>query len=186
VQDLPEGLRHPEILALQVKEVLLRHIPEEYVSVWQEGSGWSRQERYSFRKPVPMELVRGAMQQAGFEWRVAWFGSIAERAFFFTDLGSKWRAIRDHIERTIDEHIRAVAETAPGTQLTATLQIDSSVLEPLMTHIERWMNNGDCITILRPRAFRRRAMCPRVTPWRFLAGSNTRCVFWLWVPASAD
>lgn len=137
VQDLPEGLRHPEILALQVKEVLLRHIPEEYVSVWQEGSGWSRQERYSFRKPVPMELVRGAMQQAGFAWRVAWFGSIAERAFFFTDLGSKWRAIRDHIERTIDEHIRAVAETAPDTQLTATLQIDSSVLQPLMTHIER-------------------------------------------------
>jgi predicted nucleic acid-binding Zn ribbon protein len=137
VQDLPKGLRDPDILALQVKEVLLRHLPEEYASTWQEGSGWSRKERYSFRKPIPMELVRGAMQEAGFEWQVAWFGTGAERAFFFTELGAKWRAIRDQILRTIDEHIRALAETAPGIESTATLRIDSSVLEPLMKHIER-------------------------------------------------
>jgi hypothetical protein len=76
VNDVPEGLRHPDILTLQVKELLVRHIPEEYVRTWTEGSGWSRRERYSFQKPVPLELVHAAMRKAGFVWRVNWFGNV--------------------------------------------------------------------------------------------------------------
>jgi hypothetical protein len=75
VSDVPEGMRDPDILALQVKELLLRYIPTEYARTWTEGSGWTRRERYSFHKPVPLELVHAAMQKAGFIWRVNWFGN---------------------------------------------------------------------------------------------------------------
>jgi len=75
VSDVPEGMRDPDILALQVKELLLRYIPTEYARTWTEGSGWTRRERYSFQKPVPLELVHTALQKAGFIWRVNWFGN---------------------------------------------------------------------------------------------------------------
>lgn len=130
VQELPEGLRDPDILALQVKEVLLRHLPDEYVSTWQEGSGWSRKSRYSFRKPVPRELLRAAMRDAGFEWRVAWFGNVADRVFLATELGVKLHAVRRHI-------LRAIEEAEFGIQSTTAVRVDPAAFEPLMKYIKR-------------------------------------------------
>ena len=137
VQDVPKAMRDPDILALQVKEVLVRHLPDEYVQAWEEGSGWSRKSRYWFRKPLPRELLCAAMRDAGFEWRVAWFGSDAERAFVTTDLGVQLRAIRELISRAIDEGVRALDKPERGVQSIATLRIDSAAFEPLMKHIER-------------------------------------------------
>jgi hypothetical protein len=147
VQGVPEQLHDPDILALQVKEILLRHLPEEYVSTWQEGSGWFRRGRYSFRRPVPMELVRAAMQAAGFEWRVAWFGSEANRAFLATELGAQWDAIREKLSRAAIQHVRPVGETDPAT---ATSSIDSATFEPLVKELERlnkeWRLHHDAAT----------------------------------------
>ena len=74
VDDIPQGMRDPDILAQHVKDLLLRHIPGEYVHVWAEGSGWSRRQLYSFHKPVPFVVVCTAMQKAGFAWTVTWLG----------------------------------------------------------------------------------------------------------------
>ena len=46
----PQNMRDPDILALKVKELLLLQFPDEYVHIWEEGSGWTRRFRYSFNK----------------------------------------------------------------------------------------------------------------------------------------
>lgn len=73
VQGVPEGMRVPEVLARRVKELLLERLPDDYVTTWREGSGWSREDRYSFKKPVPRQLLWDAMRSAGFSWNVQWF-----------------------------------------------------------------------------------------------------------------
>lgn len=72
VQGVPEGMRVPEVLARRVKELLVQEFPAEYVNIWSEGSGWSRKELFSFRKPIPRKLLFDAMRRAGFAWNVQW------------------------------------------------------------------------------------------------------------------
>jgi len=71
-REVPEGMRDPDILALRVKELLLQHLPDDHVTICQEGSGWSRKDRYTFKKPIPRELLFDAMRMAGFSWSVRW------------------------------------------------------------------------------------------------------------------
>jgi hypothetical protein len=64
----PPEMREPDLLALRIKEILLRQLPEEYVRTWEEGTGWSRRVRYAFKSPVPKSLVLEAMRTVGFTW----------------------------------------------------------------------------------------------------------------------
>jgi len=65
VEDIPIWLRKPELLALRIKEVLVDHLPIEYVRTWTEGSSLAKQDCYSFTEPIPRDLLFDAMRKAG-------------------------------------------------------------------------------------------------------------------------
>ena len=142
VQDVPEGMRDPEILALQVKELLLRHIPDEYVAAWQEGSGWTRKSLYSFRKGVPIEVVREAMRAAEFQWNVTWFGVSSERQFLSTALGTHLAQLRAEISRTIEEHMHS---TGPAASTMESIPlVDKQTFASLLEQLRRMREEWDC------------------------------------------
>ena len=68
VQSIPQYMRHPDVLSLRVKEILLQYLPQDYISTWEEPSSWA----YRFKKPIPRRLLFDAMRNAGFVWSVSW------------------------------------------------------------------------------------------------------------------
>ena len=57
--------RHPDLVAMLIKERLLAELPEEYVRTWTEGAGWARSSRYSFERPIPKDIVLRAARVIG-------------------------------------------------------------------------------------------------------------------------
>jgi hypothetical protein len=62
---LPEWARAPEILALRIKELVLQHLPAEYLRIERNPSPFPPDYIYRFTTSVPSQIVLKAAETAG-------------------------------------------------------------------------------------------------------------------------